>query len=79
MLKMMNLREIAVKEYIRYMRKVFRWCMKCVSTISTRPDGGIVMRFAYAICAITEINSRTGGYRFCFRINECRSRKIDRS
>jgi len=52
MLKMMNLREIEVKEGIRYMPKVFRRRMKYVSTISTRPDGGILLLFPFVIGVI---------------------------
>ena len=52
---MMNLRELVEKEGILYMPKVFKRSMRYVLSISTRPDGGIVMRFAYAICVIVVI------------------------
>jgi hypothetical protein len=55
MLKMMNLREIVIKEHIQYMPGIWKRRMRYVLSMYRRLDGGIVMLFAYAICAIIVI------------------------
>jgi hypothetical protein len=55
MLKMMNLREIVVKEHIQYMPGIWKRRMRYVLSMYRSLDDGIVMRFAYAICAIVVI------------------------
>jgi hypothetical protein len=52
MLRMMILREIVVKEGIRYMPKVFKRSMRYVLSISTRRDGGILLLFPCVIGVI---------------------------
>jgi hypothetical protein len=61
MLKMMNLREIVVKEHIQYIPGIWKRRMRYVLSMYRSLDGGIVLLFAYAICAIVVIKGTEFG------------------
>jgi hypothetical protein len=51
-LKMMKLTKIGTKEQFLYMPYASKRRMICALDMHTRQNGGIVVRFAYVICAI---------------------------
>ena len=52
MLKMMRLTEIGTTEQFQYMPYASKRRMICALDMHARQNGGIVVRFAYVICAI---------------------------
>ena len=69
MLKMMKLMKIVVKEHIRYMPYASKRRMICALDMHARQNGGIVVRFAYVICAIVVIKCTEIGLMMLFGRN----------